>query len=202
MKTILDKARRLHASQQISYSWDEVEALINRDPILFERCLNRAEKREYLRNSPGSENYVLWIACNLARCVHDPHTRCYYCARTFSIEDFFNGWLSLDHFTPRSKGGSHSPLNTVPACKNCNKTKADLSDKDFERILFEPEGYFQDFPMSKSKRSKLQEFAEMYFPKIRGHNEYAKRNGIGSIWRPHWEERARQYRLKWGIDSK
>lgn len=144
----------------------------------------------------------MWNAYNLARCVHDPQVRCYYCARTFSKEDFFNGWLSLDHFTPRSKGGSHSPLNTVPACRDCNGTKADLSDEDFKRILFEPDVYFQDFPMSESKRAKLQEFAEIFFPKIMGHNEYAKRNDTGSIWRPHWEERARQYRAKWGIDSK
>jgi 5-methylcytosine-specific restriction endonuclease McrA len=40
---------------------------------------------------------------------------CIYCAE--------RGSLTLDHFAPLAKGGSHTLLNFVPACRRCNSAK-------------------------------------------------------------------------------
>lgn len=69
---------------------------------------------------------------------------CYYCGRTTYISLQTNGLKapkrifcqnydesSRDHVHPRSKGGT----KTVNSCLQCNKTKADLSESLFRRIL-------------------------------------------------------------------
>lgn len=42
--------------------------------------------------------------------------RCVYCGTTPKK-------LTMDHVVPLSRGGHHSPLNIVPACKSCNSSK-------------------------------------------------------------------------------
>ena len=199
---MLEKIRRLYQSQRISYEWCEVEDLVVRDPKLFERCLQRACKSKYVKSSPGSENYTLWIACNLASNIYKA-PRCYYCDKQFSIDDFLGGGIHLEHFIPRSKGGCHDTGNTNLACKNCNKTKGDLSDNDFRRILETPDEFFQTCKMSELDRKKLKDFAEIYLPKIGGLSEYAERNNIDSLYiRAHWDESRKRYRQRWSIDSR
>lgn len=46
--------------------------------------------------------------------------KCGYCGKKFDSKD-----LTLDHITPKSKGGSGIPENLVTACKPCNNRKAD-----------------------------------------------------------------------------
>jgi 5-methylcytosine-specific restriction endonuclease McrA len=48
--------------------------------------------------------------------------RCVYCGFDGST---FNGWafLQLDHFKPRSRGGTDDPENLVTACVICNQMK-------------------------------------------------------------------------------
>ena len=43
---------------------------------------------------------------------------CHYCARKFAFKD-----LTLDHIVPLARGGTTSPGNVVPACRECNKNK-------------------------------------------------------------------------------
>lgn len=38
---------------------------------------------------------------------------------------------SVDHITPRSKGGTDDPFNLVAACGSCNSGKRDRSAQDF-----------------------------------------------------------------------
>lgn len=44
---------------------------------------------------------------------------CYYCKKKFAFKD-----LTLDHIVPLARGGTTSPGNVVPACKECNKQKS------------------------------------------------------------------------------
>lgn len=48
--------------------------------------------------------------------------RCFYCKKRTSIEE-----SSVDHVTPKSKGGTATKENEVFSCKTCNKNKADMS---------------------------------------------------------------------------
>ena len=49
--------------------------------------------------------------------------RCYYCGKKAE--------LTLDHFEPLAKGGSHCVLNFVFCCHPCNSRKRDLDPFDF-----------------------------------------------------------------------
>lgn len=44
--------------------------------------------------------------------------RCYYCQKSLKL-----GQVTLDHFQPRSKGGSYDYFNLVCACMRCNRFK-------------------------------------------------------------------------------
>jgi 5-methylcytosine-specific restriction endonuclease McrA len=48
--------------------------------------------------------------------------KCQYCGNRFRYEQ-----LTLDHVTPRSKGGQTTYQNTVAACSKCNCSKGDKS---------------------------------------------------------------------------
>jgi len=43
---------------------------------------------------------------------------CYYCEQKFSASQ-----LTLDHVVPLARGGSSTPGNVVPACRECNLNK-------------------------------------------------------------------------------
>lgn len=47
--------------------------------------------------------------------------QCAYCGRTAT---------TIDHLTPRSRGGENSWLNTVAACIRCNNAKADRTPEE------------------------------------------------------------------------
>ena len=53
--------------------------------------------------------------------LRDQHT-CQYCANVFTASE-----LTLDHVTPRSRGGATNWENVVAACKRCNHLKGDRS---------------------------------------------------------------------------
>lgn len=50
--------------------------------------------------------------------------KCYYCG----VESFR---LTQDHKVPLSRGGAHSALNIVPACRSCNSKKGTRSAEEF-----------------------------------------------------------------------
>lgn len=52
--------------------------------------------------------------------------RCYYCGVPKPISDF-----SVDHVTPRSRGGSNATANKVGACKRCNHAKGNMTLAEF-----------------------------------------------------------------------
>jgi 5-methylcytosine-specific restriction endonuclease McrA len=61
--------------------------------------------------------------------LRDRHT-CQYCHRPFAPKA-----LTLDHVTPRSKGGGSTWENLVAACYACNNRKADRTPAEAGMIL-------------------------------------------------------------------
>ena len=59
---------------------------------------------------------------------------CAYCGKTFSTT-----LLTNDHIVPRSRGGEHSWMNCVTACKRCNNFKDDrMLDECKMELLYVP----------------------------------------------------------------
>ncbi len=46
-----------------------------------------------------------------------------YCCAYCGVTDSENNKIQIDHVYPLSKGGSHTLLNLLPACRNCNYRK-------------------------------------------------------------------------------
>jgi len=61
--------------------------------------------------------------------LRDRHT-CQYCLRLFAPKA-----LTLDHVTPRSRGGASSWENLVAACYQCNNRKADRTPAEAGMML-------------------------------------------------------------------
>lgn len=200
MEKLINKARKLYNTQEITYEWQEVESLITSDPILFEKCLRKAKNPKYINNDQEAKNKTLWIACNMVTSGYKA-TYCYLCGRNFSREDYLDGKsVHLEHFIPRSKGGLHHPINITLVCRDCNLTKSNLTDEDFRQILNNPESFFITYKIkSKLRQEKLKDFAEIYLPRIGGLQEYAERHGNlnSMVVRAHWENLREEYRQKW-----
>lgn len=56
--------------------------------------------------------------------------KCFYCNGRLRIED-----MHMDHYVPRSKGGSYNIKNIVASCPRCNLIKNNLSHDDFLRKI-------------------------------------------------------------------
>lgn len=55
--------------------------------------------------------------------------RCYYCNKLLKIKH-----ITLDHYQPRSLGGTDDYFNLVTCCKRCNKFKGKIVPTDVEAI--------------------------------------------------------------------
>lgn len=60
------------------------------------------------------------LKCNRRNVFWRDKNVCQYCGDTFP-----ESYLTLDHVTPRSKGGPKTWENIVTACKSCNQKKGD-----------------------------------------------------------------------------
>ncbi len=59
-----------------------------------------------------------------------PDGKCLACGQHF-CKDITNRWLTMDHVTPLSIGGTHWPENIQPLCYSCNCSKSDHSNADY-----------------------------------------------------------------------
>lgn len=53
---------------------------------------------------------------------------CHYCGKHFSAKE-----LTMDHVVPIARGGTSTPGNIVPACRECNRDKK--LETPVERVL-------------------------------------------------------------------
>lgn len=62
--------------------------------------------------------------------------RCAYCNRLMAPPQRTRqggpDTMTIDHVTPRSRGGSEHRWNLVLACRSCNDRKEDLTREEFE----------------------------------------------------------------------
>lgn len=58
--------------------------------------------------------------------------RCRFCTKHLQFHQ-----ASLDHYLPRSKGGTNDIFNLILSCKKCNKLKKSSIPPDFEQVMIE-----------------------------------------------------------------
>jgi CRISPR/Cas system Type II protein with McrA/HNH and RuvC-like nuclease domain len=59
---------------------------------------------------------------------HRDYGKCFFCGK-----ELIYGKMSIDHYLPRSKGGTDDVFNLVTSCKNCNGTKRNTVPEDIEK---------------------------------------------------------------------
>jgi len=64
---------------------------------------------------------TLWIEA-IRKC----DGRCWFCGRVAK---------TIDHATPRSRGGKNTADNLLPSCEYCNNLKGDLSVSQFRKYV-------------------------------------------------------------------
>ena len=66
---------------------------------------------------------------------------CYHCGTKLNWANYGyqngKGSWEVDHSKPVSKGGSDHLNNLVPSCVSCNRTKGDLSSRQYRQQLLE-----------------------------------------------------------------
>jgi len=58
--------------------------------------------------------------------------KCRFCAKCLRFHQ-----ASLDHYLPRSKGGTNDIFNLILSCKKCNKLKKSSIPSDFEQVMID-----------------------------------------------------------------
>ena len=55
--------------------------------------------------------------------------QCYHCGKKLDL-----GKTTLDHYLPKSKGGTYDVFNLVSSCRRCNRFKNDRLPDDWESV--------------------------------------------------------------------
>jgi len=71
------------------------------------------------------------LKCNKRSILWRDRNTCQYCRKIFSTKD-----LTLDHVTPKSKGGPRSWQNIVTSCRKCNQKKGNKMPHEAGMIPF------------------------------------------------------------------
>lgn len=82
---------------------------------------------------------------------------CYYCKKRFPRNE-----ITMDHMYPRSTGGPTIPQNLLPACKDCNGDKSDMTYDQYKTLLsldiFEQTSYINKINALKEGYKKIRMF--------------------------------------------
>ena len=128
----------LNASEEILDVIDWVRAV----KLLFANKAEKAHNHDECYNIKTSSGiYILPSVIILRHYVHVPYVRskspskrniyrrddntCQYCGCHLNSKN-----ASIDHVTPRSRGGIHTWNNVVAACKPCNRKKGSRTPED------------------------------------------------------------------------
>jgi len=94
--------------------------------------------------------------------------KCFYCGAELIIgSNKAQGW-SLDHKTPRSKGGNNHYSNFVLCCRLCNSVKRDMEFETFETILKVMPSFVENMTLSQWVRivKKAHQLHELTNPEM------------------------------------
>lgn len=61
--------------------------------------------------------------------------KCYYCNFDFKFAIEIKQTPSIDHLTPRKRGGDNHIDNLVLSCKSCNSKKGKMCEEDYYTYL-------------------------------------------------------------------
>lgn len=87
-----------------------------------------------VRNHPKVKNRDVWLKTD---------GRCWFCGvrltkpnneRDITPEEK-RRWYTVDHATPRSRGGDNAIDNLLPACNDCNGKKCDMTVEEYRVYL-------------------------------------------------------------------
>ncbi len=56
--------------------------------------------------------------------------RCFYCGKNLKYRQ-----ITLDHYIPKSKGGTKEVFNLVLSCRKCNRLKGNRIPRDYEKRI-------------------------------------------------------------------
>lgn len=116
------RRQRYAANSAARAEANKLWARTNREAVVARAQRRIARKRA----AEGDVTLAQWREILLN---HD--SKCFYCGT--ATPD-----LQMEHKTPLSRGGAHSPGNVVPACKQCNLRKGTLTAEEFaERRAWE-----------------------------------------------------------------
>lgn len=79
----------------------------------------------YLRHSQSYQNVIY----RLTYFMKGRHY-CYYCKKRVPRDE-----ITMDHMYPRSLGGPTIPQNLIPACRDCNSRKSDMTYEQFRTLM-------------------------------------------------------------------
>jgi 5-methylcytosine-specific restriction endonuclease McrA len=113
------RERQANPERSIEYSrrWREKHPEIN-------RASHKANKIKR-RNVPGTCTPSQWIA----KCEYFGW-RCYLCRVALTTKT-----THMEHRKPLARGGTHWPANLAPACKKCNLSKNNKTEKEYRLLL-------------------------------------------------------------------
>ena len=93
---------------------------------------------------------------------------CAYCGHTFKEKD-----LTMEHITPKSKGGKDSWMNLVAACRSCNGRKEDRTPEEARMpLLYVPYVPNRFEKMIVENRSILADQMEFLLSKVPKHSRF------------------------------
>jgi hypothetical protein len=99
-KLVKTSQRLFRYDQPVLCSLDEIETLIRKDAVLFERALTKV--RRYANRHPAEKALNFQNACHVYKLMVG-RPWCQYCCRQFSRCELLGPEMQLDHFYPRSK---------------------------------------------------------------------------------------------------
>lgn len=198
VEQLLAYASALAVKQDLPYSWAEAEVLIREDPRYFKIALGKAERSEYKRANGHRQVNSLWIALNLVQAKRLT-CWCYYCGKTLCEDEFYSGKVHLEHFNPRSSGGTHEPANIIHSCSKCDELKGALSAEQRLGLWNGTIDVNVLFPKwSKQARQRLLEFVDLDAPHVVGLHQYAIKHSVAlRSARAFWDQRKEAFRKRW-----
>ena len=84
--------------------------------------------------------------------------KCVYCGASLREGD-----ATLDHFIPRSKGGTNKSTNLVSSCVRCNSSKSDMAAREFLVLVLGLTDEWAELIMSEVRRKRKKRLRDHNF---------------------------------------
>jgi hypothetical protein len=125
-------------------------------------------KEFYDRETVYTDRYILYAR---------DHHLCAYCGDVFTPNN-----LTIDHVTPKSRGGKNIWMNTVTACKPCNMRKSNKTPEEAKmHLLYVPYIPTRQEKILLKNRKILADQMEFLLARIPKNSRVWKYKGFGGV---------------------